>query len=63
MLLEKRNIRTQLYKGRFEDGVFLLVDAVLEGRALFRNKFRSVFNENVNVHFTLSYFLFDYRRS
>ena len=47
MLLEKRNIRTHLYKGRFEDGVFLLVDAVLEGRALFRNKFRSVFNENV----------------
>ena len=38
MLLEKRNKRTQLQKGRFEDGVFLLVDAVLEGRALFRNK-------------------------
>jgi hypothetical protein len=38
MLLEKRNKRTQLQKGRYEDGVFLLVDAVLEGRALFRNK-------------------------
>ena len=30
MLLKKRNIRTstQLYKGGFEDGVILLVDAV-----------------------------------
>ena len=30
MFLEIRNKRTQLYKGRFEDGVFLLVGAVLE---------------------------------
>ena len=42
MLLEKRNIRTQLYKGRLEDDVFLLVDTVLRVKLFLEINFEAL---------------------